>query len=100
MKRIAPAELWELLPAVLLIVGCVGLLADARPVWPWWLLAWVAVAWHYARSLRDGVLRTGFLIFRRTWTIHQGDSPLLFLVAAVVEGLFLAGLTLALLVSL
>lgn len=100
MKRLSPADLQELLPTVLMIVGCVGLLTDARPVWPWWLSAWAGVALHYARGLRDGVLQTGFLIFRRSWTIHQGDSPLLFLVAAVVEGLFLAGLTLGLLVSL
>ena len=95
-----PTELRDGLPVILLIAGCVGLLTDARPAWPWWLSAWAGVALHYARGLRDGVLQTGFLAFRRSWTIHQVDSPLLFMVAAVVEGLFLAGLTLGLLVSL
>lgn len=100
MKCISPAVLWKYLPATLLILGCVGLLTEASPSWLWWLLVWGGWVLHYVQCLRDGVMRTGFLICRPRWTIHQSDSPSLFLFAAVVEGLFGFGLILALLVSL
>lgn len=65
-----------------------------------WSLGLVGYALHYYNGIRTGVLGSRFFIFSTSWIVYRAESPTLFDLAIIVEGIILAGLTFAALLTL
>jgi hypothetical protein len=65
-----------------------------------WSLGLVGYALHYYNGIRTGVLGSRFFIFSTSWVVYRAESPTLFDLAIIVEGILLAALTFAALASL
>ena len=65
-----------------------------------WSLGLAGYALHDYNGIRTGVLGSRFFIFNTSWIVYRAESPSLFELAIVVEGIILAGLTFAALLTL
>jgi hypothetical protein len=65
-----------------------------------WSLGLVGYALHYYNGIRTGVLGSRFFIFSTSWIVYRAESPTLFDVAIIVEGIVFVGLTFAAMLTL
>lgn len=63
-------------------------------------LVFIGLAIHFGHALRYGVISTQFFLFKSPWNIYRAESPLLFPVACLVEGLWLLAFLLMFLFTL
>jgi hypothetical protein len=94
------AQVFNVLAAILMITAIAFLVATEGESSGGWFFAFCGFALHYGNGLRSGVLSSRFFLLRRSWTVYQVESPTAFGVAAIIEGIVVAGLLLAFLISL
>ena len=92
-------QMWDLITLILVCGGAIGLLASDGKGFGW-LLLFVGAALHYGTSIRTGVISSRFFILARPRTVNSTDSPVLFLIGLIIEGLSLALIALVGLFSL
>jgi hypothetical protein len=84
----------------LMALAFLEFLASDRLTLLGWSLGLVGYALHYYNGIRTGVLGSRFFIFSTSWIVYRAESPTLFDLAIIVEGIILAGLTFAALLTL
>jgi hypothetical protein len=75
------------------------MVSGVGPQWLGWLLPFLGLALHYIRGLIIGRLSSSLFLRGRPWTFQRDESPILFMIAAIVEGVFVMILFLVMLAS-
>ncbi|MCD6051994.1 MAG: hypothetical protein K0Q55_3412 [Verrucomicrobia bacterium] len=94
------AQVFDFIAAVLMITCIAIVLATDGESSTGWFFGLCGFALHYGNGLRNGVLNTRFFFLKSSWTIYQIESPYIFTIASLVEGVMLLFFILIFLISL
>ena len=85
---ISRAKFYDIIALLLLITGIAGLLSSRLPSGFTWFCIFTGFALHYWNGVRTGVLSSRFILLRWGWTVYRVESPTLFSLAMIIEGIW------------